>query len=361
MPAGLTATSSIPISAGSSRACASRSPAPDERLPEPSRVTIKPVFADATPLARLPDDQAFLADVLAGFVEPQKTLPAKYFYDAAGSDLFEQITVLPEYYPTRTELGILDARGAEISADLPRGAALVEFGSGSTVKVRRLLRHMSDLAAYVPVDVSETFLRSEAAALQTDYPNLRIAPIAADFTQPFALPADLGEAPRAGFFPGSTIGNFEPAEAARLLRQFGDVLGAGATLVVGVDLVKDAAVLEAAYDDAAGTTAAFNLNLLTRIDRELSGTFDASAFGHRAVFNRTASRIEMHLVSRANQTVTVAGHAFAFAEGETIHTENSYKYTIDGFRDLAEQAGWAAITVWTDPEALFSVHALRFG
>ncbi|TXN67953.1 L-histidine N(alpha)-methyltransferase [Methylobacterium sp. WL6] len=324
-------------------------------------MTIKPVFADATPLAHLPDDRAFLEDVLAGFAKPQKTLPAKYFYDAVGSDLFEQITRLPEYYPTRTELGILDMRGAEIAAALPRGAALVEFGSGSTVKVRRLLRHMPDLAAYVPVDVSETFLRSEAAALQGDHPALRIAPIAADFTQPFALPHDLGDAPRAGFFPGSTIGNFEPTEAGRLLRQFGDVLGEGATLVVGVDLVKDAAVLEAAYDDAAGVTAAFNLNLLTRIDRDLSGTFAAAAFAHRAVFNRAASRIEMHLVSRADQTVTVAGHAFAFAEGETIHTENSYKYTLDGFRALAAEAGWSPVTVWTDPERLFSVHALRLG
>ncbi len=322
-------------------------------------MTIKPVFADATPLAQLPNDRAFLDDVLAGFAKNQKSLPAKYFYDDAGSDLFEQITRLPEYYPTRTELGILDARGPDIAAALPRGAALVEFGSGSTVKVRRLLRHMPDLAAYVPVDVSETFLLSEAAALQADYPTLRIAPIAADFTQAFALPADLGEVPRAGFFPGSTIGNFEPKEAIRLLHQFGAVLGEGATLVVGVDLVKDARILEAAYDDAAGVTAAFNLNLLTRINGDLTGTFDVGAFHHRALFNRTASRIEMHLVSRVDQTVTVAGRAFAFAEGESIHTENSYKYTIDGFRALAAQAGWSAGTVWTDPEALFSVHALR--
>ena len=322
-------------------------------------MTIKPVFADATPLAQLPNDRAFLDDVLAGFAKSQKSLPAKYFYDAVGSDLFEQITRLPEYYPTRTELGILDARGSDIAAALPRAAALVEFGSGSTVKVRRLLRHMPDLAAYVPVDVSETFLRSEAAALQADRPTLRIAPIAADFTQSFALPADLEDVPRAGFFPGSTIGNFEPKEAIRLLRQFGEVLGAGATLVVGVDLVKDARILEAAYDDAAGVTAAFNLNLLTRINDELAGTFDAGSFHHRALFNRTASRIEMHLVSRIDQSVTVAGRAFDFAEGESIHTENSYKYTIDGFRALAAEAGWSAGAVWTDPEALFSVHALR--
>ena len=322
-------------------------------------MTIKPVFADATPLSRLPDARAFLEDLLAGFAKPQKSLPAKYFYDAVGSDLFEAITRQPEYYPTRTELGILGTAGSGIACTLPASAALVEFGSGSTVKVRRLLRHLPDLAAYVPVDVSETFLRSEAAALQADFPHLRIAPIAADFTQSFTLPVDLDAAGLAGFFPGSTIGNFEPAEAARLLRGFGTVLGPGATLIVGVDLVKDKAVLEAAYDDANGVTAAFNRNVLTRINRELSGDFDLDAFMHRAVFDAGASRIEMHLVSRADQTVTVAGTAFAFAEGETIHTENSYKYTIDGFRSLARRAGWSAVSVWTDPGALFSVHALR--
>ncbi|WP_375456880.1 L-histidine N(alpha)-methyltransferase [uncultured Methylobacterium sp.] len=324
-------------------------------------MTIKPVFADATPLAHLPDDRAFLSDLIAGFAKPQKSLPAKYFYDAPGSDLFEAITRQPEYYPTRTELGILDAQGATIAATLPPGAALVEFGSGSTVKVRRLLRHLPGLGAYVPVDVSETFLRSEAAALQVDYPHLRVAPVAADFTRRFRLPADLGRARHAGFFPGSTIGNFEPAEAVRLLRLFGEILGDDATLIVGVDLVKDRAVLEAAYDDAAGVTAAFNLNLLARINRELSGTFDRDAFAHRAVFDASASRIEMHLVSRTDQTVTVAGRDFAFAAGETIHTENSYKYTVEGFRALAGEAGWSAVSVWTDAEALFSVHALRRG
>ena len=321
-------------------------------------MTIKPVFKDATPLSRLPDDRDFLADLVAGLGKPQKQLAAKYFYDAAGSDLFEAITRLPEYYPTRTELGILDARGAEIAAALPRRASLVEFGSGSTVKVRRLLRHLPDLAAYVPVDVSESFLRSEAETLRADLPALRVEPVAADFTQPFALPADLGGDGFAGFFPGSTIGNFEPPEAARLLAQFGQELGAGASLIVGVDLVKDPAVLEAAYDDAAGVTAAFNLNLLTRINRELAGDFERDHFRHRAVFNAAASRIEMLLVSTRAQTVTVAGRRFAFAEGETIHTENSYKYTVESFRRLAAEAGWTAGTVWTDMQALFSVHAL---
>lgn len=324
-------------------------------------MTIQPRFEDATPIARPPNDQAFLADLVAGLSKPQKTLPAKYFYDAAGSDLFEAITRLPEYYPTRTELDILDRHGSEIAATLPSGAALVEFGSGSTVKVRRLLRHLTDLRAYVPVDVSESFLRSEAAALKADLPNLTIEPVAADFTRPFDLPRDLRDAPHAGFFPGSTLGNLEPAEAERLLRQFGDILGHGSSLIVGIDLVKDKAILEAAYDDGAGITAAFNLNLLTRINRELSGNFDRDAFAHRAIFDEAASRIEMHLVSRIDQVVTVAGQAFHFAEGEFIHTENSYKYTLDGFRKLASRAGWTPRGLWTDPDGLFSVHALQRG
>ncbi|WP_431311026.1 L-histidine N(alpha)-methyltransferase [Methylobacterium nigriterrae] len=312
-------------------------------------------------MSRLPDDRAFLEDVLAGFAKPQKVLPAKYFYDAAGSDLFEEITRLPEYYPTRTELGILDARGPEIAAALPPRATLVEFGSGSTVKVRRLLRHLPDLRAYVPVDVSESFLLSEAAVLRADFPKLRVEPVAADFTQPFALPAGVGTEGVAGFFPGSTIGNFEPPEASRLLAQFGRVLGNGATLIVGVDLVKDRTVLEAAYDDAAGVTARFNLNLLARINRELGGDLDLASFRHRALFNGHASRIEMHLVSTRAQTVGVAGRCFAFTEGETIHTENSYKYTVESFRALAAAAGWVPGAVWTDPERLFAVHALRRG
>ncbi|MEA1831480.1 L-histidine N(alpha)-methyltransferase [Methylobacterium durans] len=322
-------------------------------------MTIKPVFADATPISRLPDDRTFLDDVVSGLSATQKSLPAKYFYDAAGSELFEAITRLPEYYPTRTELGILDAAGPEIAALLPRAATLVEFGSGSTAKVRRLLRHLPDLGAYVPVDVSETFLRSEAEILRADFPALRIEPVAADFTKPFALPDGLESTDVAGFFPGSTIGNFEPAEARRLLAQFGAVLGPGAGLIVGVDLVKDRAVLEAAYDDAAGVTGAFNRNLLTRINRELGGDFAAGSFAHRALFNERESRIEMHLVSARAQTVEVAGRPFRFADGETIHTENSYKYTVDGFRSLAASAGWTLGTVWTDPERLFSVHALN--
>ena len=324
-------------------------------------MTVKPVFESATPVTQAPAPRAFLDDVVEGFSQAQKTLPAKYFYDEAGSDLFEAITRLPEYYPTRTELGILDSCGRAIAAALPPGAALVEFGSGSTAKVRRLLPHLPDLAAYVPVDVSESFLHDQAEGLRRDFPHLRVAPVAADFTQPFSLPADLGDAPRAGFFPGSTIGNFEPAEAARLLRQFGAVLGQGAVLIVGVDLVKARAILEAAYDDAAGVTGAFNRNVLARINRELAGRFDPEGFAHRAVFNDRESRIEMHLVSRTDQSVAVADRTFRFAAGESIHTENSYKYTVETFRALAAEAGWTAGAVWTDPERLFSVHALKRG
>lgn len=322
-------------------------------------MTIKPTFPDAAPIALVPADLAFLDDVRAGFSRPQKSLSPKYFYDAAGSALFEAVTRLPEYYPTRTEIGILDARGPEIAALLPGRAALVEFGSGSTVKLRRLLSHLDDLAAYVPVDVSGDFLGAQAAALRADFPDLRVEPAVADFTRDFDLPPAVDGLPRAGFFPGSTVGNFEPTEAEALLRRFGTILGCGAHLIVGVDLVKDVGVLEAAYDDAAGVTAAFNLNLLTRINRELAGRFDLAKFAHRAVFDGEASRIEMHLVSRAAQTVRVGSESFAFADGETIHTESSYKYTLATFQALAERAGWSWLTAWTDPQALFSVHALR--
>jgi L-histidine Nalpha-methyltransferase len=324
-------------------------------------VTVKPRFEGASPIARLPDDRRFLEDVWQGLSASPKALPAKYFYDAAGSELFEGITGLAEYYPTRTELRILDEHGPAIASALPTGAALVEFGAGSTVKVRRLLRHLPDLAAYIPVDVSGEFLTSLAKDLRRDFPDLPVAPVVADFTQPFALPAIAEDAPRAGFFPGSTIGNFQPEEAIRLLDTFGTILGDGAHLVVGVDLVKDADVLEAAYDDASGVTAAFNLNLLTRINRELAGRIERDSFRHRAFFNADASRIEMHLVSRDEQEIEVAGRRFGFAAGESIHTENSYKYSIASFRDLAAQAGWTACDVWTDPEALFSVHALKRG
>ena len=322
-------------------------------------MTVQPRFDEAVPIVQLPDEQRFLDDVWAGLGATTKTLPAKYFYDAAGSELFEAITKLPEYYPTRTELAIIDRHGPDIAYHLPAGATLVEFGSGSTVKVRRLLRHLDKLKTYVPVDVSGEFLQAQAAVLRRDFPRIAIEPVVADFTRPFSLPNGIGSGPMAGFFPGSTIVNFRPEEAIELLDTFGAVLGGGATLIVGVDLVKDRDVLETAYDDAAGVTAAFNRNLLTRINRELAGDFDLDSFGHRAFFSADASRIEMHLVSRFKQRVTIGARSFGFEAGETIHTENSYKFSIDSFQTLAAKAGWQALDVWTDADGLFSVHALR--
>src|SRR2546430_1880435 len=268
----------------------------------------------------------FADHVVAGLGEEQKWLSAKYFYDATGSELFEQITGLPEYYPTRTELEILETNAPAMSGYIPLSAALVEFGTGSTKKARILIDAAPQLAAYIPVDISAEFLNQEAAAVRRDFPWLAVLPVAADFTRDFDLPAQSRSRPRVGFFPGSTIGNFEPEDAAEFLRQAGRILGAGATMIVGVDRIKDAAVIDAAYDDAAGVTAKFNLNVLARMNRELGGNFDLSTFRHRAFYNAENHRIEMHLESLTDQSVTVAGRTFDFHQGETIHTENSYKY-----------------------------------
>jgi dimethylhistidine N-methyltransferase len=301
---------------------------------------------------------AFARDVIEGLSAPQKYLHDKHFYDAAGSRLFEEITALPEYYPTRTELGILRAHAAAIVGPVRPGTTIVEFGSGATTKVRVLLAAVPQIAAYVPVDISVEFLNGEAARLKGDFPLLEVLPVAADFSGLFELPRRVRARPLVGFFPGSTIGNFEPPAAAAFLRRAAGILGPGAALVVGVDLVKDSAVLDAAYDDAAGVTARFNLNILARINRELGGDFDLEAFTHRAFFDRAHSRIEMHLVSRMDQQVRVAGHTFEFQAGETIHTENSYKYTCESFAALAADAGWTARAVFTDAKDYFSVHAL---
>lgn len=310
--------------------------------------------------ARHPDQQAsaFALDALEGLTRTPKTLSPKYFYDAAGSDLFEQITLLPEYYPTRTELGILRERGAEIAALVPRGAALIEFGAGATTKVRLLLKS-SSFAAYVPVDISGEFLKEQAKRLRKDFPQLAVHPVAADFTQPFELPAEVRNMPKVGFFPGSTIGNFEPQEAARFLRRAADILGPGALMILGVDLEKDEDVLHAAYNDAAGVTAKFNLNQLVRMNRELGANFDVSSFTHRAIYNRAQHRIEMHLFSRNAQKVRLCGRTISFANGESIHTENSYKYSIPRFAALARAAGWRIESTWIDAGGMFSVHALR--
>jgi dimethylhistidine N-methyltransferase len=314
----------------------------------------------AKPDERDPATQLFAEDVLSGLAATPKRLPPKYFYDATGSALFEEITRLPEYYPTRTELGILRARGDEIAALMPKGAALIEFGAGATTKARLLLA-TGAFGAYVPVDISGEFLHTQARQLRADLPGLPVYPVAADFTAAFALPTPVRDMPKAGFFPGSTIGNFEPHEAVRFLRSVRAILGHDAWLIVGVDLEKDERVLAAAYNDAAGVTARFDLNLLARINHELAGTFELDAFRHRAIYNHERHRIEMHLVSRKPQTARVAGHSIAFREGETIHTENSYKYSLERFAALAREAGWTPHASWTDRDVTFSVHALHAG
>jgi L-histidine Nalpha-methyltransferase len=300
---------------------------------------------------------AFLQDVRAGLSVTPKRLPCKYFYDAAGSQLFEQITELPEYYPTRTERRILNDNAAAIARFVLPNAALVEFGSGSSAKAR-ILMQSATFTSYVPVDISAEFLTDEVARLQRDVPRLDVLPVTADFTQAFELPLAVRSRPRMGFFPGSTIGNFEPEGAAGFLRHAARILGSGAMLIIGADLVKSPSILHAAYNDAAGVTAAFNLNLLARINRELGGDFDLAAFEHYAFYNCGRSRIEMHLASRRRQQVSIAGTVFEFAAGETIHTENSYKYSIAGFEALARAGGWTPYAVWTDPDELFAVHAL---
>lgn len=317
------------------------------------------VHVSASAKARRLDEKEaqFAHDVVEGLTQQPKRLPPKYFYDEAGSELFEEITRLPEYYPTRTELGILRDRAAEIAAILPRHAALIEFGAGATTKARLLLRACG-FAAYVPVDISGDFLNGQARDLGKDFPNLAIYPVIADFTAPFALPDAVRNLPKVGFFPGSTIGNFDPHEASAFLRSARAILGDGATLIVGVDLEKDERVLRAAYNDAAGVTAQFNLNVLARINRELGGNFDLAGFTHRAIYNRERHRIEMHLISRKAQTVHVPGHAIPFRAGETIHTESSYKYSAERFAALARGSGWTPRAAWSDPDGMFSVHAL---
>ncbi|MGO9133574.1 MAG: L-histidine N(alpha)-methyltransferase [Methylovirgula sp.] len=305
-----------------------------------------------------PSTEEFRAAVLAGLRQSDKALPCKFFYDAEGSRLFDKICELPEYYPTRTECRILEHHAGDIARLIGPKARLVEFGSGAGIKIRLLLSALVYPAAYVPVDISRLHLLAAASSLARDFPQLAIAPICADYTKPFAVPATEGAATTVGFFPGSTIGNFTPDEALHFLTEARRLLGCGSAMIVGVDLRKDEAVLVRAYDDAAGVTAAFNLNLLRRINRELGGTFALDQFTHRARWNETLGCMEMHLVSRRAQTVDIGGERFIFGEGEAIHTENSHKYSITQFQDLARAAGYEAKAVWTDAAGLFSVHLL---
>jgi dimethylhistidine N-methyltransferase len=300
----------------------------------------------------------FAADVLEGLSATPKRIPAKYFYDARGSELFERITELPEYYLTRCEIEALRAHAADIAALIPEGAALVEFGSGSNTKARIVLAAAPKLAAYVPVDINGEMLQQEAAELRADFSDLQILPVTADICYPFALPEAASRAPaRVGFFPGSTIGNFEPHEAASFLRNAARILGANARLIVGVDLIKPAEILNAAYNVAAEVTAEFNLNLLRRINRELGANFRPECFEHHAFYNRERNRIEMHLASLKRQKVKVLGETIDFRAGETIHTENSYKYSVESLRALARGVGWAPDGMWTDARGYFCVHA----
>jgi dimethylhistidine N-methyltransferase len=299
----------------------------------------------------------FAADVVAGLSAKPKLLPSKYFYDLIGSSLFDRITELPEYYPTRAELGLLQRNAPAIASLFPHGAALIEFGSGSSRKARIVLRAAASVEAYVPIDISGDFLREDAARLRRDFPHLTIIPIAADFTTLSAPPPEIAAKPRSGFFPGSTIGNFEPHEACAFMRRAGQILGAGAVLIVGVDLEKSPDILYRAYNDAEGVTAKFNLNLLVRINRELGANFDLAAFEHHAFYNTERHRIEMHLASTRRQKVRIGDATIEFRAGETIHTENSYKYSIESFQALARGSGWSPLKAWTD--GLFSIHALR--
>jgi dimethylhistidine N-methyltransferase len=304
------------------------------------------------------EEDDFAAAVIDGLSRPHKTLPCRFFYDARGSRLFEEITQLPEYYPTRAEAAILEAHAAEMASAVPAGSVLVEFGSGSSLKTEILLRQLPQLGAYVCVDVSESALAEAQMRLASRFPTLDVRPVVGDFSRAIHFPEDLVERPKTGFFPGSTIGNLTPADAVRLLATFRGSLAPGGRLIVGADLKKDARRLIMAYNDAQGVTAAFNLNLLIRINRELAGTFDLGAFQHEAIYNPREGRIEMHLRSTRRQAVSVLGRRFIFAAGERIHTENSYKYTIAELQELGRAAGWQPERAWVDESGLFSVHEL---
>ncbi|HLT48736.1 MAG TPA: L-histidine N(alpha)-methyltransferase [Rubricoccaceae bacterium] len=304
-----------------------------------------------------PAARAMLRDVLAGLSATPRAIPSKYLYDAEGSRLFDRITALDAYYPTRTELGILREHIDEIAECIGPGAVLIEYGSGSSTKTRLLLDALAPtLAAYVPIDISREHLLRTAERLRADYPGLRIEPVVADYTRPHTIPDDpVQRRKRVVFFPGSTVGNFEPEEAQRFLGQIVEVIGPGGGLLLGVDRKKDPAVLERAYDDDEGVTAAFNLNLLARLNRDLGADFDLDAWAHRAFYDAERGRIEMHLVSLRDQTVHVGGRAFAFREGETIHTENSYKYGPGEIEAIAAPAGLHVVREWSDPAGWFSL------
>ena len=308
----------------------------------------------ATPDAQTTADPAFRRDVLAGLAEPIPAIPARWLYDLRGSELFDDITRLPSYYPTRVETALLQARMPEIAGRIGKGGAVVEFGAGSATKIRLLVDAIA-AAAYVPIDISGDYLRASAEDLAGDHPGLAVYPVEADFTRAVALPAEIAGLERLGFFPGSTIGNFVPQSATDLLRHFRETLGTGARLLIGMDRVKPVERMLAAYDDPEGVTAAFNLNLLTRINRELDGDVPVGAFTHEARWNDMLGRIEMHLVATRDVAFTVSRQRFAFARGQGIHTENSHKYGPRGARLLLLAGGWTPIEEWIAPGDEFAL------
>ncbi len=303
----------------------------------------------------------FETAVIDGLSRSAKELPCKFLYDERGSRLFDDICALDEYYPTRTEIAVLRARAGRIAELIGAPCHLVEYGSGSSVKVRILIDALPDIAAYTPVDISKDHLIRSAAALARDFPTLRVIAVCADYTRPFEIPSieDAPDARRVVFFPGSTIGNFPREQARNFLAATARVIGPGGAVLIGVDLRKDRRVLEAAYNDSKGVTAAFNMNLLARINRELGADFDLDGFRHRARYDEAAGRVDMHLVSLKRQSVHVDGETFAFGKDEAIHTESSYKYALEEFQALGRDAGFTPVESWTDENRLFSVHFFR--
>ncbi len=316
-------------------------------------MTLASADLDAAPLSG-----DFARAVVEGLSARDKHIPCRFLYDARGSALFEEITGLEEYYPTRTEIGLLEAHGPEIAALAGPGCAVVEFGSGSGRKTRILLEHLEAPAAYVPIEIDATALAESAARLAQAFPDLALHPVRGDFSKAITLPEAVERLPTLAFFPGSTIGNFDEAGAIDFLARAAALVGPGGALLIGADLRKDLAVLLPAYDDAKGVTAAFILNVLTRVNRELEGTLDVGGFAHRTLYNEQAGRIEIYLESLVDQSAEILGRRFAFAHGERIHIENSHKYTVPEFQGMARQAGWRPEQVWRDARDWFSLHYL---
>jgi dimethylhistidine N-methyltransferase len=318
-------------------------------------MTVQPFEIEAAPFRA---DSGFLDEVLHGLSLPQKTLPSRFFYDKRGSELFEEIASLPEYYPTRTEIALLKSCRPSIASYVPHGTAVVEFGSGSSQKTELLLEALDCPWAYIPIEISPSALYPAAYRIQKNFPGLGVHPILGGFHDLDSLTLPSSSATCTGFFPGSTIGNLTPDDAARFLHLARRFLGADALFIVGADLQKPLDILLPAYNDAQGVTAAFNRNILLRINRELGGSFDPALFEHWAFYNEGAGRMEMHLRASRAHCASVGGRVFEFQAGETIHTENSYKYTVSGFHDLARRGGWTPLRTWIDEGNLFSIHLL---